>query len=141
MGIRPSQLAAMGYGLDGQKLGSTPPEKSKSQQREEEVHDQIEQHLRSRGYYYVHARMDRRTTTAEGTPDFIIALPNGTTLWVEVKVRPNKPSIEQLGAIAHLQKLKHWAKIVWSFEEYLAYEQKVLQFDRAQKFIANVTSA
>lgn len=88
-------------------------------QPESELHDQIAAYCSSRKWYFVHSRMDRRTTTAKGVPDFIIATDDGATLWVECKRKGAKPSIEQLGTNQWLKCLKHRAHIVWSYGEFL----------------------
>ena len=90
-------------------------------QPESELHDQIAAYCRSRKWYFVHSRMDRRTTTAKGVPDFIIACDDGQTLWVECKRKGAKPSIEQLGTNQWLKCLKHRAHIVWSYDEFLQH--------------------
>ncbi len=86
---------------------------------EASLHAEIEQDCRSRGFYYVHSRMDRQTTCGVGTPDFVIALPGGKTFWVEAKARREKPKPDQLAAAAHLRKLGHHIAVVRNREEWL----------------------
>lgn len=88
--------------------------------REESIHDQIEADLINRRFYYVHSRMDKRTTTALGVPDFIVAAPNCVTLWIEVKRRGGKLSKEQQITKHILLALNHHYFLVFSFDEYLA---------------------
>lgn len=96
-----------------------PSEKRHGVNREVDLHDQIEAECRRQGWYYRHARMDKKTTERIGVPDFTIALPGGRTAWIECKAKGGKVSAEQAAAIAWLCKLGHIAKAVWSFEEFL----------------------
>ena len=91
---------------------------------EADLHDEIIQLCKDRGYYYVHSRTDRRTTQACGVPDFIVAIEAGKTLFLECKARNNKPTVEQLSAVAHLNKLGHTAAIVTNMAEVMAELQR-----------------
>jgi hypothetical protein len=91
-----------------------------SNEPESKLHDQIIEHCKSKGWYYVHNRMDRPTTTAIGVPDFVLALPGGVTWWVEVKRKGNKPTREQAAVGVMLGHLNHKHATVYSFEEFLA---------------------
>ncbi len=86
---------------------------------ESKLHEQIIEHCRSRGWYFVHSRTDRRTTTAIGVPDFMLALPGGVTWWVEVKRKGNKPTRAQASVGIMLCALGHHHATVFSFEEFL----------------------
>ena len=88
--------------------------------REGDLHDAIEGWLKSHGWYYVHSRMDRPTTTALGVPDFIAAAPCGLTFWIEAKRKGKKPTPEQLGVGMILEKLGHRYGLVHSMDEFLA---------------------
>lgn len=85
-------------------------------ERESDLHEQIIELCRERGFYPVHSRMDRRTSQALGVPDFIIALPGGKTLFLECKAKGRKATPEQNAAIAHLKSLGHCAEIVNNIE-------------------------
>jgi hypothetical protein len=63
--------------------------------------------------------MDRKTTQAPGVPDFIIALEDGRTLWVEAKAKGGKLRPEQAAWLSGLRSLGHVAAAVWSFDEFL----------------------
>jgi hypothetical protein len=91
---------------------------TKSQLSERDLHDAILNTCRARGFYPVHSRMDKPTTTALGTPDLIIALPNGKTLWIECKVGKAKLTPEQNARLAFLHHLGHEAHVVRSPEEF-----------------------
>ncbi len=86
---------------------------------EADLHGQIEQFCRSKGWLCVHSRMDRPSTVAVGMPDFIIAADGGRTYWVEVKRPKGKATPAQLGTIAWLQKLGQTAAICWSMDDFL----------------------
>lgn len=85
---------------------------------ESELHDEIIRVCKCRGWFYVHARMDKRTTQACGTPDFIIADGNGETYWIECKRKGSKPTPEQLATICHLRHNGHIAGIVTNMAEF-----------------------
>lgn len=88
-------------------------------QREAELHEQISSECKRRGWYTIHSRMDKKATTAVGTPDFVI-FPNGSCAFsVECKTDIGKLSTAQLGASAWLRKLGHQYFVVRSFQEFL----------------------
>lgn len=87
---------------------------------ERELHDQILDLCRSRGYYVVHARMDMRSTIAVGAPDFVVFLPGGRVLVVEAKTRTGKLSTEQQACCAWLSRLGHVYNVVRSIENFEA---------------------
>lgn len=97
----------------------TEPAKGKGVELEAELHQEILSHCRAAGWPVVHSRMDRPSHVAIGTPDFVIALPNGMTLWIEAKAKRNKPTIEQLTWLAALKRNGHRAHVVHSFPEFL----------------------
>lgn len=84
---------------------------------ERDLHDEIIALCRSRGWYYIHSRMDRASTVAVGAPDFVIALPGGRTVWLECKRKGSKPTPAQNAAISHLKHLDHTCLVVFSIEE------------------------
>lgn len=86
-----------------------PPDEPKN---ERDLHDEIIALCRSKGWFYVHSRMDRKSTTGVGVPDFCIALPNGKTVWLECKRKGGKPTTAQNAALAQLQRLGHAAYVV-----------------------------
>lgn len=63
--------------------------------REKDLQRNMENLLRQRNLFFVRSRMDRRTTTRKGTPDFIIILPRGRALMVEAKVEGGELSQDQ----------------------------------------------
>lgn len=83
------------------------------------LHEQISDWCRGMGFYFVHSRTDKPTTTALGVTDFIIAVKRGHTIWIEVKRPGSKQTPAQLATQAHLRKLGHCCEVVHSMEEFL----------------------
>ncbi len=86
---------------------------------ESDLHDQISNYCRSKGWYYVHSRMDRKSTNGIGTADFLIFMDGGRAVAIEAKRAGRKPTREQLMAQAQLRHLGHTSEIVYSFEQFL----------------------
>lgn len=86
---------------------------------EAKLHDAIIEVCKARGFYYVHSRMDRATTTALGVVDFVIAADNGKTYWIEAKARKKKPTREQAGTLLWLNNLGHKTAVVRNLDEFL----------------------
>ena len=85
--------------------------------RESDLHAQIFDECRRRGWIALHGSMAERTHRTAGEPDFVIL---GTKIYlVECKTRIGKLSIAQQAMIAHAAKLGHTIHIVRSFEEFL----------------------
>jgi hypothetical protein len=86
---------------------------------EAELHAQILDECRRRGYPVHHARMDRPATCGVGTPDFVIALLGGRSLWVEAKSKTGKLKPEQAAWLAALRRHGHAAEVVRSMSEFI----------------------
>jgi hypothetical protein len=69
---------------------------------------------------YIHSRTDKPTRNEPGVPDFVIALPQGRTLYVEAKRPGQKPSLAQLGWHAEMAKLGHTVYVVHDLKEFLS---------------------
>lgn len=88
--------------------------------KEDVLHGAIEAYCRSQGWLYVHSRTDKRSTNQCGTPDFIVALPGGVTLWCEVKRgKSTKLTVEQQAFGAWLTKLGHRTVVARSLEDFV----------------------
>lgn len=87
--------------------------------RERDLHEQTTAELTRRRLYFVHSRMDRAATNGAGTPDYIVAMPDGVTLWLELKTRVGKLSAEQQTAKHLLERSGHRHFIVRSFSQLL----------------------
>lgn len=75
-------------------------ERKRLARSERELQDQIANYLHYKGIFFVRSRMDKKTTTRKGTPDFIFALPepgawHGRPYAIEVKVGSNTLTREQ----------------------------------------------
>jgi hypothetical protein len=119
MRLTSTDLQALGYNPDGTRIGKSPNWAAKAAEVEADLHAEILDYCRARGWLAVHSRMDVPQTAGIGTPDFVLALPGGRSVWVEAKARRNKPTSEQLAWLAGLRALGHHAHVVWSFEEFL----------------------
>lgn len=111
------------------RLKPKSPTTSEGVEREADLHDQIEKECRRRGWPFVHSRMDRRTTTAVGTVDFVIAAGNGRTLWIEAKGAKTKVTREQAATIHWLNTLGHAAAIVHSLDEFHEFLKLIAVFE------------
>lgn len=86
---------------------------------EKDLHEQIQNECKARGWIAVHSRMDKRSTQQKGVPDFIIFATGGKTYAVEAKRKGGKLSTDQLGFHRWLSKLGHNAHTVYSIDEFL----------------------
>ena len=95
--------------------------------READLHSQIYEECRRRGWIALHGSMSERTSRTKGEPDFIIlgvwSGREGTCsphVWlVECKTRTGKLSPAQSAMKFHAEKLGHTIHVVRSFEEFL----------------------
>ena len=62
---------------------------------ERAIHDELSAWLKREGYVYFHSRMDAKTSTQVGDPDFVIAR-GQRVAFVEIKTQHGKLSKEQL---------------------------------------------
>ena len=63
---------------------------------EKALHIQIERELIRKRWLYIHSRMDMKTTTQKGVPDFQIYPPGAPAFFIEAKTRVGKLSPEQV---------------------------------------------
>lgn len=89
-------------------------------ERERDLHDQIEDYCRARGWFYAHSRMDAPSTIAVGFPDFAIFMPGARTVFLECKRPGGKATPAQMQKLAHARKLGFVAETVESLEAALA---------------------
>lgn len=97
---------------------------SKAVEIEAELHAEILEFCKVRGWRAHHSRMDSPSTCGVGTPDFAIAMPNGVTVWVEAKARTNKLTTEQHAWLAALNILGHVTGVVRNMDEFKAVIEK-----------------
>ncbi len=94
-------------------------------QSEAKLHDEILTYCRSKGWRVVHSRMDRPSTSGVGSPDFVVAVDGGRTIWVEAKTRKGKLTTEQEAWLMALKALGHHAWVVRSLSEFVEMCEEV----------------
>lgn len=117
MRVSSAQLAAIGYHPDGTRMDNTQCTVGRSSESERTLHARILDHCRFFGWPVVHSRMDRPATSGVGTPDFVIAMHDGRTLWIEAKTATGKLTTEQAAWLAALRKNGHSAHVVRSLRQ------------------------
>ncbi len=88
---------------------------------EKDIHELIIGECRKRRWYFVHSRTDRRTTTAIGTPDFVIAADRGRTFYCEIKKKGGKLSQDQTIVKHCLLGLNQRYKTIYSFDQFIDF--------------------
>lgn len=109
---KPSLLSQLGLEVEKPKGMKIP------QEPEKEIHRKIAKWCKDYAMQAFHGAMHKRSGRTPGEPDFIIQLPGGKTLYVEVKTEKGKLSIEQECVIAHAWQLGHTIHVVRKFEEF-----------------------
>lgn len=87
--------------------------------KEAELHDEIERECRSRGWLYIHSRMDMPTTTAKGVCDFVVLADKGRTFLIEAKNKTGKQTTDQRGFEMMAKMNGHKYAVVRSLHEFL----------------------
>lgn len=91
--------------------------------KESELHAQIFDECRRRGWIALHGSMAERTHRTEGEPDFLILgrdiLDYPRVILIECKTRIGKLSPAQFALHHHAKTLGHTIHVVRSFEEFL----------------------
>ena len=87
---------------------------------EADLHQQIKDHCKSKGWKAHYCRMDKPTTCGVGDPDFIIAADKGRTFYIEAKTKTGKLTEAQMAAAAWLRKLGHEYHIVRSYQQFVS---------------------
>ena len=101
-------------------LFSSPPSAGASGvSREAELHEEIFDECRARGWIALHGSMAERTCRTLGEPDFTILADGGRVLFVECKTRTGKLSPAQAALKVHAEKLGHTVHVVRSRDEFL----------------------
>lgn len=88
-------------------------------EHERDLHQQILDDCRLRNWIALHSRMDKRTTTTIGAPDFVVLADGGRVLLVECKARKEKLKPEQAALHAWADRLGHKVYTVRNFGEWL----------------------
>ena len=104
---------------DGEQSSEFLPSKSDIE-HESELHEWIESWCKRQDppVPYVHQRMDKKTTTAKGTPDFSLLMA-GQTIWIECKGPDGELSDEQkdFHAAADHQGIK--VHTIWTIQQFV----------------------
>ena len=87
--------------------------------RESDLHEEIFDECRRRGWIALHGSMAERTCRTLGEPDFVILATGGRVFFVECKSRSGKLSPAQAALKHHAEKLGHAVHVVRSMEEFL----------------------
>jgi hypothetical protein len=87
--------------------------------REAELHEEIFDECRRRGWIALHGSMAERTCRTLGEPDFVILADGGRVLFVECKSRSGKLSPAQAALKHHAEKLGHTVHVVRSVGDFL----------------------
>lgn len=72
----------------------------------------------------------KRAGVRKGIPDIVIPVPNDkyAGLYIEMKVKPNKASSEQMAVLRHLNSVGNYAVLCWSASEAI---------ETLKKYVAN----
>ncbi len=89
--------------------------------READLHDQILDYCKDKGWICVHSRMDRPSTNQVGTVDAIVATDDGRTLWVECKRAGGKLTPAQNAFIHWLERNHQQVCVVRSLEQFVMF--------------------
>src|SRR5512137_685484 len=87
--------------------------------RERELHEEIFDECRRRGWVALHGSMAERTCRTLGEPDFVILADGGRVFFVECKSRSGRLSPAQAALKHHAEKLGHTVHVVRSMEDFL----------------------
>lgn len=118
MGISFHQYQEMLARTERARFESAAPAAGESPELESHLHEQILEYCRGRGHAVVHSRMDKKTTTDLGVPDFIISTP-GRVFFIEAKRKCRKATPQQLAFLAQVRKDGHPCGVVYNYEEFL----------------------
>jgi Holliday junction resolvase len=86
---------------------------------EAELHRQIAEEIKRRGWLAFHGSMAHSTFRTPGEPDFVILADGGKVILVECKSRTGKLSVDQQAIAAWAEKLGHKVHVVRSMQEFL----------------------
>lgn len=108
------------------KAGLTVPEinEKAAARREKELQQTCASMLRLRDIWFSASRMDKPSTNAKGTPDFLICM-RGKFVAVEFKRPGQQPTDEQLQALKAIERNGGIVRIVTSEREFVEFIQEV----------------
>jgi hypothetical protein len=88
-------------------------------EREADLHCQIMDFCRDRGWQFLHGSMSERTHRTEGEPDFMILASHGRKYMVECKSRTGKLRPAQLGFKLQAEHNGHVVHVVNCMDQFL----------------------
>ena len=88
-------------------------------EREADLHEEVFDECRRRGWIALHGSMAERTCRTLGEPDFVILADGGRVLFVECKTKTGKLSPAQAALKHHAEKLGHTVHVVRSLGQFL----------------------
>src|ERR1700691_6096614 len=102
------------------KTAPKPTAPSKADTRsEKELQADMVKLLDQRGIFFVRSRMDKKTSTRVGMPDFVILISERVWIAVEVKVKFGSLSKEQITTFKDIeQKTGQCVEVVWSLDDF-----------------------
>ncbi len=85
---------------------------------ESDLHNQIIDYCKSKGWQYLHGSMAHRSRRTIGENDFTILADGGRVFLVEVKTKSGKLSPEQNAFIAHARRNGHTVHVIRSMDDF-----------------------
>lgn len=108
---------------------------------EGELHNEIFDYCRSKGWIPLHGSMAARTHRTEGEWDFTIVADNKRVFFIECKKKGGKVTTEQAGLIMQAARLGHTVYVVYSMDDFFKAigkeELKVMKADPPPGWIQN----
>lgn len=93
--------------------------KSRGVELESQLHSEILEECKRRGWIAFHGSMAHKTFRTPGEPDLVILRDNGRLTLVECKTATGKLSVDQQAIAAWANKLGHTVHLVRSFEDFI----------------------
>lgn len=119
--ITPLQYREMILRSEGRQAAPTPAE---AVEREADLHADVLEFCKNKGWICIHSRMDAPHTNAVGTVDFIVATDDGRTIYAEGKRKGGKVTPAQQAMLHWLERNKQIAGVVHSLDEFIALSRK-----------------
>lgn len=107
-----------------ERVSKKPARSAEPVERESDLHQEILDECRSRGWIALHGSMADPTRRTIGEPDFTIIASNGRVLFVECKSRTGKYRTEQRALHLLASTLGHTVHVVRSVAEFVAIANK-----------------
>lgn len=86
---------------------------------ESELHNQVLEYCKSRGWLVFHGSMAHKTKRTPGEPDIVLIANDGRVFFVELKKKNGKESPAQIGVRLQAEKLGTKIHVVKSIEQFI----------------------